>query len=205
MKLNLGCGSKKLEGWINIDSVAEFKPDLVHDVSLPLPYSDDSIDEILAEGLLEHFDKYLRFIIFYDWIRILKVGGIITVVVPNFHKILRRYFKFHFSTFLDNIFGETMWETKKYLGHFGIHKWGYSVKTLTEFVQKFGMEIIKINKKDLSITLVARKRKHIKKELIYNIEINPTVDKKGFSRGSLSVKQAERLISSFLNSELSSR
>jgi len=51
MKLNLGCGSKKLEGWINVDSVAGVEPDLLHDISLPFQYADYSIDEILARNI----------------------------------------------------------------------------------------------------------------------------------------------------------
>jgi len=194
MKLNLGCGSKKLEGWVNIDSVAQFAPDLLHDISLPFQYADDSIDEILAEGILEHFDKYLRFIIFYEWVRMLKIGGIITIGVPNFHKILRRYFKHSFDVFLDNVFGETMYESEVYLSHFGTHKWGYSENTLKEFVRKFGIEPIKIDKKGLNLILIARKCEHIKKEEIDNMEIYSSANGSGLGRGSISVKQVRKKI-----------
>ena len=57
LKLHLGCGTNKLEGWVNVDSVADCQPDLVHDVSQPLPYQNESVDEILAEDLLEHFGR----------------------------------------------------------------------------------------------------------------------------------------------------
>ncbi len=197
MKLNLGCGSKKLEGWINVDSVAGVEPDLLHDISLPFQYADYSIDEILAEGILEHFDKYLRFIIFYEWVRMLKMGGIITIGVPNFHKILCRYFKFNFDTFLDNIFGETMLESEVYIGHFGIHKWGYTENTLKEFVKKFGMKPIKIDKKGLSLTLSARKCEHIKKEKIDNMEIYSSANDNGLGKGSIFVKQVRQKVKGF--------
>src|SRR3990167_8787058 len=84
IKLHLGCGTNKLPGWVNIDSVAACRPDLVHDITTPLPYADQSADEILAEDLLEHFDKYIRFVVFGEWVRVLKVGGTVTVQVPNF-------------------------------------------------------------------------------------------------------------------------
>ena len=57
MKLHVGCGTNKLEGWVNIDAVPDCAPDLVHNLSLPLPYPDLSVDELKAEGVLEHFDK----------------------------------------------------------------------------------------------------------------------------------------------------
>ncbi|MCK5179402.1 MAG: hypothetical protein KAR32_07715 [Candidatus Omnitrophica bacterium] len=147
MKLHLGCGTKKLEGWINIDSVEACRPDLLHDISQPLPYDDLTADEILAEDLLEHFDKYLRFVVFYEWVRVLTIGGKVTLQVPDFKKILFKYFKFGYDNFVDFIFGENMWESKTYIGHFGNHKWGYSQKTLPAFVQLFGIEPVNIEKK----------------------------------------------------------
>ena len=197
MKLNLGCGTRKLEGWVNVDSVASFQPDLLHDISLPFPYNDESVDEILAESLLEHFDKYLRFIVFYEWVRILKTGGIITIVVPDFHKILRRYFKFDFNTFLDNIFGEVMFESEKYIGHFGAHKWGYSEKALKEFIHRFGLEVVKIDKKNLYITLVARKDRRIDQVTIDKIKIYSSANDKGVGRDSISVEEARSRIKQF--------
>jgi len=101
IRLHLGCGTKKLQGWINIDSVHACQPDVILDISEPLPYKDLSVDEILAEDLLEHFDKYLRYVVFSEWARVLKIGGTITIQVPNFKKILFKYFKFGFDNFVD--------------------------------------------------------------------------------------------------------
>jgi len=53
IKLHLGCGTNKLAGWINIDSVAGCGPDRVLDLTEPLPYADQSVDEILAEDILK--------------------------------------------------------------------------------------------------------------------------------------------------------
>ena len=41
MKLNLGCGYRKLPDCVNIDNRAEVEPDLVLDVIQGLPYTDD--------------------------------------------------------------------------------------------------------------------------------------------------------------------
>jgi predicted SAM-dependent methyltransferase len=76
MKLHVGCGKHKIPGWVNIDAVKDCQPDLVHDLARPLPYADLSADELKAEGVLEHFDKYMRYCIMADWARVLKVGGI---------------------------------------------------------------------------------------------------------------------------------
>ena len=55
VKLNLGCGSKKLEGYINIDKYDTYKPDIIHDLEkFPYPFEDNSINEILLSHVLEH-------------------------------------------------------------------------------------------------------------------------------------------------------
>jgi len=158
MKLHLGCGTKKLDGWINIDSVVACNPDLVHDISQPLPYEDCTVDEILAEDLLEHFNKYFRFVVFYEWMRVLKIGGNVTLQVPDFKKILKKFNKFGYDNFVDFIFGENMWESKFYIDHFGNHKWGYCKKTLQKFVKLFGIETVNIETEGLNIRFVGEKK-----------------------------------------------
>jgi predicted SAM-dependent methyltransferase len=54
VKLNLGCGWNKKEGYINIDINPRWKPDLLHNILTGLPYSDSSVEEILAQDFLEH-------------------------------------------------------------------------------------------------------------------------------------------------------
>ncbi len=171
IKLHLGCGSKKLDGWVNIDSVKEFEPDMVHDITHPLPFEDMTVDEVLAEDLLEHFDKYMRFVVFYQWVRVLKIGGRVTLQVPNFKKILYRYFKFGYDKFVDFIFGENMLGSEVYIGHFGNHKWGYSVETLSDFVKMFGLEPVDTTCKGLNIFMTAEKKKHVPEAELDEIQI----------------------------------
>jgi len=161
MKLNIGCGHKKLEGYINIDSVASVNPDLLHDITQPLPYEDLSVDAILADSILEHFDKYLRFIVFYNWSRVLKIGGIINVKVPDFKVILTKFKKFGFDNFVDTIFGENMLASKTYCGHFGNHKFAYSPKSLKSFVHHFGIDDAKITHDGYDMILVGTKSRHV--------------------------------------------
>jgi hypothetical protein len=171
-KLHLGCGTKKLEGWVNIDSVASCRPDVVHDLMQPLPYADQSVSAVLAEDLLEHFDKYMRYVVLGDWIRVLEVGGTVTLQVPNFKKILFKYFKFGFNNFVDFIFGENLWNSRIYIGHFGNHKWGYSPETLKAFVAQFGIESVEVTTPGLNIRLVGRKTRHVTQEELDKLMIH---------------------------------
>lgn len=197
MKLHLGCGTKKLEGWINIDSVPACQPDLIHDLTKPLPYQDESVDAVLAEDLLEHFDKYMRFIVFYEWVRVLKVGGTVTVQVPNFKKILLKFFKFGYDNFVDFIFGENLWESRIYIGHYGNHKWGYSQRTLCEFVRHFGINPISIETKGLNLRLTGTKIKHVTWKELDNIEIYAHANRFGTGRPTVTLKEARQAIEAF--------
>ncbi|MCK4881416.1 MAG: methyltransferase domain-containing protein [Candidatus Omnitrophica bacterium] len=199
MKLHLGCGTKKLEGWVNIDSVEACQPDLLHDISQPLPYEDQSADEILAEDVLEHFDKYLRFVVFDEWVRVLKVGGTVTLQVPDFKKILFKYFKFGYDNFVDFIFGENLWESKAYIGHFGNHKWGYSKNTLPAFVELFGVEPITVETKGLNLRLVGEKVRHVTHEELDQIKIYSHANKFGSGSDHVTVGFARERIKEFQN------
>jgi len=55
MKLNLGCGFHRLEGYVNVDIEALCKPDIVLDLELlPWPWPTGSVTEIAAHHTLEH-------------------------------------------------------------------------------------------------------------------------------------------------------
>jgi SAM-dependent methyltransferase len=81
-KLNLGSGSDIKEGWVNLNIVHVPGVDVVHDIEkLPLPFADNSFDEILAQDILEHV-QYLP--VLKDLYRILKPGGSLHIRVPHF-------------------------------------------------------------------------------------------------------------------------
>ena len=57
MKLNLGSGRAKIEGYINLDISAECEPDIVHDFRKGLPYPKETFDEIVMLHTIEHIEK----------------------------------------------------------------------------------------------------------------------------------------------------
>lgn len=80
MKLNLGSGRMQLAGWTAVDIDPDLYPDVVAEVS-DLPFEDDTVDEIYASHVLEHvpYDSPAL----KEWLRVLKPGGVCTVVVPD--------------------------------------------------------------------------------------------------------------------------
>ena len=82
-KLNLGSDSDIKEGWVNVDSARLDGVDVVHDVNvLPLPFEDNSFDEILCQDIIEHVEEYP--LLLKELHRILAVGGLLHIRVPHF-------------------------------------------------------------------------------------------------------------------------
>ena len=81
VKLNLGCGVHKIEGYINIDMSSKYKPDVIYDINKGLSFKDNSVDEIKASHILEHVND-LIFVMNECW-RVLKTEGILDIDVPD--------------------------------------------------------------------------------------------------------------------------
>jgi len=61
MKLNMGCGRFQLDGWVNVDVVADCEPDILFDLeSRPWPWPDDSAEQVLFSHSLEHMGREPR-------------------------------------------------------------------------------------------------------------------------------------------------
>ena len=90
MKLHLGCGRRKLSGYINIDARDDVGADIVCDVG-DLPYSDGEASVIYACHVLEHIPRPLTLRVLGEWRRVLKPGGILRIAVPDFGALVTLY------------------------------------------------------------------------------------------------------------------
>ena len=89
LKLNIGCGKVKFEGWINID--IEPGADIVLDVRKGLPFEENSVDFVYNEHFLEHLtfedsSKFLR-----EIYKCLKKGGVVRIATPDLDYVLQKY------------------------------------------------------------------------------------------------------------------
>src|SRR5690242_6946353 len=87
MKLHIACGTKKMDGWLNVDIAEAVQPDMVMDVlKFPWPFDDNSVDEILANHFVEHIgDEFCDF--FNECYRVLRHGGTMQINGPYWSSI----------------------------------------------------------------------------------------------------------------------
>jgi predicted SAM-dependent methyltransferase len=115
LKLNLGCGEVRPEGWINTDSslnanlqripvvgtlvnkmfktVTYNSSNIVY-MNLNKPwsaYKDNSVDIVYASHLFEHLTLVAADLFLKESYRCLKPGGVIRIVVPDLYKICKKY------------------------------------------------------------------------------------------------------------------
>ena len=90
-KLNLGCNTRILKGYTNIDFTAYHGVDIVTDVSKLGMYGDNSVDVIRASHILEHFATKRTAGILKEWYRALKPDGLLYLSVPDWERIVSAY------------------------------------------------------------------------------------------------------------------
>jgi len=145
MRLNLGCGLDKRQGYVNIDSRKKVKPDLLTDLEKVYlrVFTEESIDEILMKDFLEHLswrviEGFLR-----DCWRVLKRGGKVWVQTPNLEAILKRVvlnpnYKFGdlqgWKAISFWIYGEQDYPEN-------LHKCGFTIPTLRKLLNEVGFQI----------------------------------------------------------------
>ena len=94
MKLHLGCGKRYIPGFIHIDLADYPHIDYKNDVSDLSMFEDNFVDLIYACHVLEHFKRHEIERVLTEWYRVLKIGGILRVAVPDFAAIVRVYKKY---------------------------------------------------------------------------------------------------------------
>jgi SAM-dependent methyltransferase len=89
--LNLGCGTRIHNDWVNIDFVASRPNVISHNLRFGIPFTDKSFDLVYHSHVLEHFSKPDAERFMLDCVRVLRPGGILRVAVPDLERIAQLY------------------------------------------------------------------------------------------------------------------
>ena len=144
MRLNLGCGGKHLEGYINCDmpqNHSNKQPDVPCDLH-KLPFEDDSADEILSVHVVEHFWRWEVEDVLKEWVRVLKPGGLMVLECPNLEEACRQFLANPKVLQADDDAKRSLWVfygDPKWKDPLMVHRWGYTPWTLGHLMHSCGL------------------------------------------------------------------
>lgn len=93
LRLMLGGRDQKIEGWTNADLHDGPNVDIRTDISDLTIFKDASVESIYASHCLEHFPHPKTISVLKEWVRVLKVGGVAYISVPDFDAMVKLYEK----------------------------------------------------------------------------------------------------------------
>ncbi|HXI85230.1 MAG TPA: methyltransferase domain-containing protein [Verrucomicrobiae bacterium] len=134
LRLHIGCGSRRLPGFVNIDRNSSAATDYVADAG-HLPCRENSVERIENYHVIEHIPYPAVRGVLMEWFRVLIPGGTLVIECPDFDRASREYLDGNEER-LYSIYGR-----QRFPGD--AHHWGYTaarLKTLLESVGFSDME-----------------------------------------------------------------
>jgi len=117
IKIDIGCGKNKQNGFIGVDFDKETNPDIVAS-ALDLPFDDESVDEVFSAHLVEHFNPAEAQKFFNEIYRVLKIGCVAEIKVDK------------------------DWSKRILMAKDSTHKYRYKEKELLDMVCKFSKKTV---------------------------------------------------------------
>lgn len=143
MRLNIGCGGRRVPGYTGVDAVQRPAADIIARADkIPLP--SDSVDEIMAIHLWEHFYRWECETVIAEWKRLLKVGGTLVLELPNLKKCCENILSGHFDggKHPDQLSYWGLYGDPRQEDQFMAHRWGWTPDTLCTFLTQHGFKDI---------------------------------------------------------------
>lgn len=83
MRLNLGAGDTRYDGFVNVDYDKNCNPDYLFDIETEIwPFEDSSVDQVIAHHVFEHLGEGF-FHVMKELYRVCQNGAQIDVIVPH--------------------------------------------------------------------------------------------------------------------------
>ncbi|WP_052128577.1 class I SAM-dependent methyltransferase [Neosynechococcus sphagnicola] len=81
LRLDLGCGGSRSQGFVGVDCYPAPGVDIVADLTRTFPFSDSSVDQIKAYNIIEHLPDRIHTM--NEIWRVCKPGAIVDILVPS--------------------------------------------------------------------------------------------------------------------------
>lgn len=81
LKVDIGCGDSKPDGFVGVDICPGANVDIVADISQTFPFEDNSVDELRAYDVIEHLPDRINTM--NEIWRVCKPGAMVDLVVPS--------------------------------------------------------------------------------------------------------------------------
>jgi Methyltransferase domain len=145
-KLHLGCGSRHIDGFVNIDLLSGLA-DVLADCTRLGFIKSGSASHVLVEHMLEHLSRAGAASALREWARLLEPGGVLEVEVPDVLWCLENFLAApEAERYRDVYEGKgaiaAVYGLQTNPGQF--HQFGYTPDHLSECVKAAGLEVIDI-------------------------------------------------------------
>lgn len=149
MKINLGCDIYPIEGFINVDMEPKVNPDVCMDIlSYLKSLEDNTVDEVYAGHVLEHFTTEESIEMLKEIHRVLIPGGLLTAVIPDTEKGIKEYREGHITLEWLNqiVFGSQVRTGQS-------HKQVFTESILVEVLSKVFTEVSALDIKEVDLAV----------------------------------------------------
>lgn len=170
-RLHLGCGNKRLDGYVNVDIVPSLATDLVTNISSLPMFAEGTVEEVRLSAVYEHLYRPERLRAIREWHRVLRPGGtLVLAYIPDFDVMARAYLEKHRGlaspTFdLDEVFLFSHGGTRPHHAPEQLHKDLFTRASVTRELEAAGYELVSAENVcyqdepiPLNLNVVARRR-----------------------------------------------
>ena len=145
MKLHLGCGDVKIDGYINVDirsypiyrTKSPLSPDVIDDMTELRQFKKNTVSVIYICHAFEHLTRFQYSSALKRWYQLLKKGGVLRISVPDMENLC----KYYIETGDLNLIRGTLYGGQDYKENF--HHWGWDFNELSKDLEHAGFEEIK--------------------------------------------------------------
>jgi len=136
MKLHIGCGSKIINGFINVDVRKLDGVDLVCDIQNLDIFKENGVDIIYCSHVLEHLSRHEYKTVLKNWYEILQPGGILRLAIPDIEAVFEHYHQYKNLEILRGF----LWGGQTYPENY--HYCGWDFKTIEKDLEHVGFKNI---------------------------------------------------------------